>query len=209
MVFVAQVRSGRSVDPNFRPERNSTLGHNGSLVTSSHLKRSQAMVSIPSRLSSFTTSTEQKRDTERTLDADPDSCIARLIRLAREGPIFPPAPRMTMSPSIRRIKPTSRTFGDASRCSSSCIVSMQFMSCSGYDKRFGDGSRSQRSSDIRLSYTNSQRCTLPIADIAFNVVSPALYSPVLSRIRRDLEKKQYPPRTWQHGLAGCGIGWQH
>ena len=125
---MAQVRSGRSVDPNFRPERKRAFAQTGSFATSSRFKRSQAIASIPSRFKSPTRAAEENRDTAMTLRRKPRAFAVRLIRRASEGPILPPAPRMMKSPSSRRITSWSRGLGVAI-CSSRCSTDLKLSSC--------------------------------------------------------------------------------
>ena len=137
-VFVAQVRSGRSVDPNFRPERKRTFAQAGSPATSSRFKRSQVIVSMPSRFSSSTRASDENRDTAMTLRGTPSASAARLILRASEGPIFPPAPKTMKSPFSRRTDSRSSALGAAICSSRLSTDSIKFMICTfrGYRLQF-------------------------------------------------------------------------
>src|SRR5260221_9768805 len=125
IVLWAQVRSGRSVDPNLRPARKRTLPARGNRATCCGSRRSEARAASRSWGSAATRSRAEKRGAARTRYRAPAAAPARRTRRASEGPIFPPAPR-TRTSSVRvRAKATSAGEGRArssSRWASSSTV---------------------------------------------------------------------------------------
>src|SRR5882762_2252050 len=85
--LVAQVRSGRSDEPNFRPARNNTLAQSGRELTAPGFIKSHQSVRTPAASRSSRTGSELNRDTAKTSRKTPASTVARRVSFAREGPI--------------------------------------------------------------------------------------------------------------------------
>ncbi len=111
--FWAQVRSGRSAEPNLRPARNSTLRDVGeSLRPGRDRAGRRAAPRSPSRCEAVGERRLGEAGRRRTRGvATPAAYEARRTRRASEGPILPPAPR-TRTSSVRvRAKATSAAKG--------------------------------------------------------------------------------------------------
>src|SRR5262249_13538007 len=98
-VFIAQVRYSEPLVPNFRAAMKITFGISGTLAKAPGLNRSHAIVSTPHFSRSQRMDSSENLDTATTRLLRPASRMARRTSFAKLGPIFPPAPRIRMSPS--------------------------------------------------------------------------------------------------------------
>src|SRR5262245_35792255 len=101
------------------PARKSTFSKSGRRATCAGSRRSQERGSTPEAWRSGTSAGSVKRATAATRRGDPAASAARRTSRAREGPIFPPAPRTATSPG--RLRRSSMSAGEGrERSSSSC-----------------------------------------------------------------------------------------
>ena len=96
-VFMAQVSGLLASAPNLRPAMNTTLAHCGRAAIASRSSRSQAMVSMPCACRPSRTPGSLKRATAITRRPG----MALRASRASVGPILPPTPRISRSPSMR------------------------------------------------------------------------------------------------------------
>ncbi|WP_353719467.1 hypothetical protein [Dyadobacter sp. 676] len=116
-MFIAQVYGSLPEVPNFCPARYSTFSTSGRFCSCMSSRMLATIVSIPSAFNSSASPSSVKRDTAITRLLSPASPTARMASLAILGPIFPPAPRIIMSPSMLFMSPISASDG-LSHCSS-------------------------------------------------------------------------------------------
>src|SRR3984893_6753209 len=98
-VFIAQVKSSDPVVPNFRAAMKITFRMSGNLERAPGCRRSTANVSMPSDARLARSGFSEKRATAMMFLRMPAFSAARWALRARLGPIFPPAPKISKSPS--------------------------------------------------------------------------------------------------------------
>src|SRR5262249_22634662 len=120
--FIAQVSGGLPSAPNLRPAMKMMLEAWGRRRSAASSSRSHWIVSMPRRLSQFSTPSSLKRATPMIRR----SGRAAFASPASVGPILPPTPRTMISPSTRARSSTKAWLGrhnSSSRASTSGIVS--------------------------------------------------------------------------------------
>src|SRR6266576_4199487 len=135
---MAQVCDSCPVVPNFMPAIKTMLAASGRAESDFGSSKSPRTVSTPCACSCDSNRGEENRETPITRRETPAISDARFAMRARVGPIFPPTPKMTMSPSRAPSVSVAASVGSLRSSSSSSISRTEVLwrdlavGCSGF-----------------------------------------------------------------------------